>query len=178
MGCMNGLPRLLASATLLAAIILCGCASREQKNPTDPTTQVHLGDTYTKGTWTIAKNDETAAEWYRKAALQGDAEGEFHLALCYDRGLGVPKNTALAVEWYGKAARQGNASAQYELGTCYRLAKGVTPDLCKAYLWFNLAAASGNQNAREARDAVAQRMTPEQIRKAELMSCSEWNQSR
>ncbi len=175
---MNGLIRILTSATLLVAVILCGCASQEQKNPTDPAAQVRLGDTYSKGTWTITKNDETAAEWYRKAALQGDAEGEYHLALCYDRGLGIPKNTALALEWYGKAARQGNASAQYELGTCYRLAKGVPPDLCTAYLWFNLAAASGNENAREARDAMAERMTVEQIRKAELMSHSVWEHSR
>ncbi len=178
MGGMNGLIRLPASAIFLAAILLCGCASQEQKNPTDPAAQVRLGDTYTKGTWTITKNDETAAEWYRKAALQGDAEGQYHLALCYDRGLGVPKNTALALEWYGKAARQGNAAAQYELGTCYRLAKGVPADLCKAYLWFNLAAASGNANALEARDAMAQRMTAEQIRKAEFMSSSEWEHSR
>jgi uncharacterized protein len=175
---MNGLLRTLCLATIFLAIILCGCASQEQKNPTDPLAQVRLGDKYTSGTWTIAKNDESAADWYRKAALQGDAEGQYHLGLCYDRGLGVPKNTILALDWYNKAARQGNSSAQYELGTCYRLAKGVAPDLCKAYMWFNLAAASGSENAREAREAVAHRLTAEQIRKAELMSREEWEHSR
>ncbi|MFZ0616926.1 MAG: tetratricopeptide repeat protein [Chthoniobacterales bacterium] len=175
---MNGLLRTLCLATIFLAIILCGCASQEQKNPTDPLAQVRLGDKYTRGTWTIAKNDESAADWYRKAALQGDAEGQYHLGLCYDRGLGVPKNTILALEWYRKSARQGNTAAQYELGTCYRLAKGVAPDLCKAYMWFNLAAASGSENAREAREAVAHRLTAEQIRKAEHMSREEWEHSR
>lgn len=178
MGDMNGLLRTLCLATIPLAMILCGCASQEQKNPTDPLAQVRLGDKYTKGTWTTTKNDETAAGWYRKAALQGDAEGQYHLALCYDRGLGVPKDSKLAIEWYEKASRRGNAAAQYELGTCYRLAKGVSPDLCKAYMWFNLAAASGSENAREAREAVAHRMTVEQIHKAELMSRAEWGHSR
>jgi len=178
MGDMNGLLRTLCLATIPLGIILCGCASHEQKNPTDPLAQVSLGNKYTRGTWTITKNDETAAVWYRKAALQGDAEGQYHLALCYDRGMGVPKNSALALEWYLKSAHQGNAAAQYELGTCYRLAKGVPPDLCKAYMWFNLAAASGSENAREAREAVAHRLTVEQIRKAELMSHEEWEHFR
>ena len=178
MGDMNGLLRTLCLATIPLGIILCGCASHEQKNPTDPLAQVSFGNKYTRGTWTITKNDETAAVWYRKAALQGDAEGQYHLALCYDRGMGVPKNSALALEWYLKSAHQGNAAAQYELGTCYRLAKGVPPDLCKAYMWFNLAAASGSENAREAREAVAHRLTVEQIRKAELMSHEEWEHSR
>lgn len=175
---MNGRLRVLCIAHLSILTLLLGCASQEQKNPTDPLTQVRLGDQYTRGTWTIRKNDATAADWYRKAALQGDPDGQYHLGLCYDRGLGVPKDSALALKWYHDAARQGNAAAQYELGTCYRLAKGVQSDLCKAYLWFNLAAASGNENAREARDCVACRMTPEQISKAELMSQSIWENSR
>ena len=178
MGDMNGLLRTLCLATIPLGIILCGCASHEQKSPTDPLAQVSLGNKYTRGTWTITKNDETAAVWYRKAALQGDAEGQYHLALCYDRGMGVPKNSALALEWYLESAHQGNAAAQYELGTCYRLAKGVPPDLCKAYMWFNLSAASGSENAREAREAVAHRLTVEQIRKAELMSHEEWEHFR
>jgi hypothetical protein len=44
-------------------------------------------------------------------------------------------------------------------------------------MWFNLAAASSSENAREAREAVAHRMTVEQIHKAELMSRAEWGHS-
>jgi TPR repeat protein len=164
----------LSIRALSMALILSGCASQDQKNPTDAAAQVRLGNKYSKESWFTPKNDETAASWYRKAALQGDAEGEYHLGVCYDWGLGVPKNNLLAVEWYTKAAQGGNEAAQYELGRCYRLAEGVKLDLVKAYLWFNLSAASGNANAREARDAVAHRMTPDEIRQAESMSRREW----
>ena len=57
-----------------------------------------MGETYSAGTWKISKNDETATEWYRKAALQGDPEGEYRLGLCYASGLGVPKNEAVAAK--------------------------------------------------------------------------------
>jgi len=155
-------------------LILSGCASQQKKNPTDPTAQIALGNRYSKGSLSISKNDGTAAEWYRKAALQGNAEGQFRLGICYDRGLGVPKNDILAAEWYAKGARGGNADAEYQLGTCYRLAKGVKPDLIKAYQWFNLAATSGNESAAESRDAVAHRMTADEIQRAQRMSRETW----
>lgn len=109
----RSLPKLASLGTLSLAFILflCGCASQEKKAPTDPAGQIKMGETYSVGTWKILKNDETAAEWYRKAALQGDPDGEYRLGLCYDRGLGVPKNEALAAKWFSKAAQGGNASA-------------------------------------------------------------------
>ena len=173
--CMNGFSRTFSIPALSITLILSGCASQEQKNPTDAAGQVRLGDMYTKGTWTITQNDETAADWYRKAALQGDAAGQYRLGVCYEWGIGVPKNDLLALEWYTKAAHGSNQMAQYELGTFYRLGKGVKPDLIKAYLWFNLSAASGNTNAREARNAVAHRLTADEIRQAEHLSRVEWD---
>lgn len=171
---MRAFPHNLSIAALGIALVLGGCASQEQRNPTDATGQVRLGNKYSSESFFTPKNDEAAAEWYRKAALQGNAEGEYRLGVCYDWGLGVPKNNLLAVEWYRKAAQGGNEAAQYELGKCYRLAKGVNLDLVKAYLWFNLSAASGNANAREAREAVAHRMSPAEIRRAEYLSHKEW----
>ena len=160
---------------LVALMLLCGCASQEKKDPTDPANQIKMGETYSKGTWKIAPNDEKAAEWYRRAALQGDPEGEYRLGICYARGLGVPKNEFIAFTWFSKSAKDGNASAQYELGECYRLAEGVGTDLPKAYLWYNLAAASGNDDARQNRDALARRMTDGEIREAQRQSQEYWN---
>jgi TPR repeat protein len=165
----------LASVAIAALALLSGCASQEKKDPTDPAGQIKMGETYSAGTWKISKNDETATEWYRKAALQGDPEGEYRLGLCYASGLGVPKNEAVAVTWFSKAALGGNPGAQYALGNCYRLAEGVGSDLRKAYLWYNIAAASGNDDARQYRDALARRMTDVEIREAQRQSQEFWN---
>ncbi len=167
-------PSPFATIAFAALVLLGGCASQEKKDPTDPASQIKMGETYSAGTWKIAQNDEKAAEWYRKAALQGDPEGEYRLGLCYARGLGVPKNEAIAFTWFSKAAKDGNAGAQYEMGECYRLAEGVAIDLPKAYLWYNLAAASGNDDARQNRDALARRMTDGEIREAQRQSQEYW----
>ena len=123
----------------------------------------------------VTKNDQTALEWYRKAALQGDPEGRYKLGLCYDQGLGVPKNITLARQWYRKAAEDGNPGGQYELGNCYRLAKGGPVDLVSAYLWYNVAAAAGNESAKSARDAISYRMTKGEILRAQSLSQRFWD---
>ena len=53
-----------------------------------------------------------AAEWFSKAAEQGNAKAQFELGVLYEKGQGVPQDCAKAAEWYGKAAAQGYAMAQ------------------------------------------------------------------
>ena len=88
--------------------------------------------------------------------------------------MGVPKSEALALKWFSSAAKEGHSGAQFEMGNCYRLAREVGIDLTKAYFWFNLSAASGNPDARDERDALARRMTEEQIRQAQRQSEEFW----
>ncbi len=71
---------------------------------------------------------------YRKAAEQGDADGQFKLGVRYERGEGVPKDYAQAVLCYRKAAEQGDAVAQQTLGTMYEDGKGVPQDYVLAYM--------------------------------------------
>jgi len=54
----------------------------------------------------IPQDVREAAIWYRKAADQGDAVGEFNLGTMYDRGEGVPQNRQTAAELYRKSANQ------------------------------------------------------------------------
>jgi TPR repeat protein len=171
---MLGSLQKLSLVALALTALLIGCASPAKKNPTDPAEQISMGEKYSTGTWQVSKNDEKAALWYRKAALQGDPEGEYRLGLCYEAGMGVPKSEALALKWFSSAAKEGNSGAQFEMGNCYRLARGVGIDLTKAYFWFNLSAASGNPDARDERDALARRMTEEQIRQAQRQSEEFW----
>jgi hypothetical protein len=60
----------------------------------------------------------TAAQWYEKAAVEGDAEAQFNLGDMYKQGLGVEKNNALAIKWLRKAANQGHKAAKRRLGGC------------------------------------------------------------
>jgi len=58
---------------------------------------------------------EEAVKWYRKAAEQGHAEGQFSLALCYNNGHGIPQDSTEAEKWFRKAAEQGHGGAAYAL---------------------------------------------------------------
>ncbi|HHQ4547446.1 TPA: LysM-like peptidoglycan-binding domain-containing protein, partial [Aeromonas veronii] len=62
---------------------------------------------------------QQAADWYRKAAEQGNAEAQFALGQMYENGQGVLQDHQQAAIWYRKAAEQGYADAQFQLGRIY-----------------------------------------------------------
>jgi TPR repeat protein len=88
----------------------------------------------------------------------------------YANGEGVPEDDATAVMWYTKAAEQGHAIAQFNLGFMYANGDGVPEDNISAYMWLNLAAALGHENAKKGKEIVAERMTREDISKAQALS--------
>ena len=51
-------------------------------------------------------------QWFRKAADQGDAAGQFSLGVMYDNGSGVVKDEVKAYKWYLLSRAQGNDSAK------------------------------------------------------------------
>ena len=67
-----------------------------------------------------------AAQRYRQAAEQGNADAQYNLGVCYDEGLGVPQIHREAAEWYRKAAEQGHAAAQHNLGVCHSSGEGTS----------------------------------------------------
>jgi TPR repeat protein len=104
-----------------------------------------------------------ALNLWRPVAEKGDADAQISLGLAYYFGKGARRDYAEAAKWYGLAAQQGNASAQASLGTLYEAGLGVMRDYAVAYMWFDLAAAQNGENAAQARDLVAQKMTPQQL---------------
>jgi TPR repeat protein len=97
----------------------------------------------------------------------------------YDEGHGVPQDDAEALKWYRRAAEQGYAQAQFNLGVMY--ARGEADDgrqdNVRAHMWFNLAAARfppsepiARSAAIKSRDAVASRMSPEEIAHAQQLA--------
>jgi len=83
------------------------------------------------------------------------------------------KDYRKAKEEFQILADQGNADAQIMLGYMFASGKGVLQDYIQAHLWFNLAAAQGKDRAVEARDKIAEVMTPQQVAEAQYLA-REW----
>jgi TPR repeat protein len=130
-------------------------------------------DTWDDGVAAYNRGDyETAVRLLRPLAEQGDARAQLHLGTMYFLGNGVPQDYAEAEKWYRKAAEQGDAAAQYNLGLMYYEGNGVPLDYILVHMWLNLAAAQG-MDAKKPRDALAKRMTSEQIAEAQKLA-REW----
>jgi len=80
-----------------------------------------------------------AEKYYRKAAEQGDARGEYGLGELYAGGKGVQQDYAEAAKWYQKAADHGHSKGQYKLGLMYSYGQGVQQDYIKAMTLFKMA---------------------------------------
>ncbi len=89
------------------------------------------------------KEYDKAVRIFQALADKGEVEAKFYLALCYDKGQGVPQNHSKAAHWYQKAADQGFAFAQYNLALCYDKGQGVPQDHSKAAYWYQKAADQG-----------------------------------
>jgi TPR repeat protein len=108
--------------------------------------------------------------WYRLAAERGHPGAQSRLAMMYDSGQGVPQDYKEAAKWYRVVAELRNPSAQYRLGVMYSKGEGVSQDYIQAHMWFSLATASGaaiRSEAKKSCDELAEKMTPEQIEKAQ-----------
>ena len=142
----------------------------------DVETQFHLGVSYANGL-RVPKDDVEATRWFRMAAEQGNMFAQNVLGTHYARGIGVSEDDAEAVQWYLLAAEQGHLGAQEFLGAKYWIGKGVPQDYVQSHMWLNLAASrlTGEdlEKAVEARDSVAQMMTPAQIAEAQRLA-REW----
>jgi TPR repeat protein len=98
-----------------------------------------------------AEEDKEAVIWYRKAAEQGNAAGEFGLGMQYASGEGLPKDMQRALEWVRRAAEQGNQSAVETLAMAYRSGGlGLQADTAEAARWAAKAAAIRAADPRQA----------------------------
>ena len=60
----------------------------------------------------FAKDDQASANWLRRSAEQGDAEGQYFLGNRYAEGKGVPQSDYDAYVWFSVAAANGNGEAE------------------------------------------------------------------
>lgn len=76
----------------------------------DRTAQRRLAEKLERGTDGV-RDDRAAFEWYKRAAIAGDAPAQLRLGQLYARN----GDLAQAEQWYRRAAEQGNAAALAEL---------------------------------------------------------------
>jgi hypothetical protein len=74
------------------------------------------------------------------------------------------------VTWYRRAAQQGHVGAQLFVADAYAYGQGVRPDFVQAYMWYEIAMRYWGDLAVHARDAVAEKMTREQIDEAQRLA--------
>jgi TPR repeat protein len=139
----------------------------------NPDAQVGLGGLYLGG-YGVAKDEAAAMAWFRKAAEQGSAAGQFSLASLFF----ARKDYAASVAWFRRSAEQGNALAQLRLARLYNEGLGVPRDDVQAFKWFAIAAEGGSDgyvrtNAAQGRDATARKLAADQIAKAQRLA-REW----
>jgi TPR repeat protein len=127
--------------------------------------QYKLGLMYNNGEG-VKQDFGEAFRWFHRAAAQGYAPAQRSLGVKFEKGQGVKRNYGEAVRWYRHGAEQGDAAAQYRLGRMYVLGRGIRRDFTAAVAWFNLAADQKIEDAATARDAVAARLTPQQLAEA------------
>ncbi|MGH8809886.1 MAG: tetratricopeptide repeat protein [Noviherbaspirillum sp.] len=96
----------------------------------------------------VEQNPVQAAEWTRQAALQGNVEAQYNVALKYDKGIGVTRDYRQAVSWYRNAAEQGHREAQYNLAGMYDSGQGIAKNNRYALDWYRKAAEQGNPDAQ------------------------------
>ena len=117
--------RSLVSTFFLAAAVFTGCG-RDNTGKKD----FENGWTaYQKGEY------EESVKFFKAGAEKSNADAQYALAICFNRGHGVETDNKQSFEWMRKAAEQGHTKAQYLLGFYYKNGLGVEPDPEEARKW-------------------------------------------
>ena len=102
----------------------------------DSQAQCFLGLCYRNGHG-IQQNDSIGAEWYKKAAIQGDSTAQHNLFVYYYS----QKNDSIeAIKWLMMAAEDNMSEAQYKLGAFHQFGIIVNKDSLSAIEWYMKAA--------------------------------------
>ena len=126
----------------------------------------------------VEKDLNTAAEWYLKAADQGNAHAQYNVGVMYGNGEGLERSSDKALTYlkmsadqgYEKAiqaldlivndlieqADQGNVQAQRNVGIMYSGGIGVDEDLTIAVKYLKMAADQGDEDAAKRLKSLAE----------------------
>jgi TPR repeat protein len=117
----------------------------------------------------MPKNPRLAADWYLKAAKQGNTDAQYNLGAMNEHGVGIPVNYVQAARWYRPAAESGDIDALSNLGVLYETGRGVRQDKILAMALYNVSVAYDNQangQAARNRQSLANRMPLQDVKKS------------
>lgn len=117
----------------------------------------------------MPKNPKVAADWYLRAAKQGNTDAQYNLGAMYEHGIGMPADYARAARWYLPAAEAGDIDALSNLGVLYEKGQGVKQDKILAMALYNVSvalAAGAPTQASQNRQGLANRMPLDDVKKA------------
>ena len=136
--------------------------------------QFYVGVMYDKGEG-VPENDAEAVKWYRLAAEQGEkAEAQLRLGSMNYKGEGVTAKTMpRPSSGSGSQPNRGPLEAQLGLGILYQQGlRAYRKITCSLMPGTTLPGAQGNEQARDIKDDLRTRMTPDQIAQAQEMSAT------
>ena len=131
--------------------------------------QALIGIMYSLGQG-VTVDEVEAFKWYQKAALNGNTTAQAKIGFRFFSGIGTQVDYSEAWKWSLLAASQGEVESFTTIGAMYQTGRGAIQDYKLAHMWFNLASAEGNQIGAQFRDALASRMTFEDISKAQALA--------
>ena len=128
--------------------------------------QYRLGSMFERGLG-VKVDLARARIWYQRAAEQGIVKAMHNLAV-----LSAGRDTAVtdyqaAGKWFRTAADHGLNDSQFNLAIMYDSGLGLERDSKQAFKWFSLAARAGDDEASRRREALRQKLLPQEVAEIE-----------
>lgn len=113
----------------------------------DGAANLKLGGIFEKGLLGNRANPKLAFKYYNKAHEGKDVMGTFHVARCYDTGVGVSPNAIESTRLFREAAMSGAGLANAVMARRYYEGKGVEADPVAAVGWLTRGTQAGSTEA-------------------------------
>lgn len=101
-------------------------------------------------------NPEEGGIWLERAALAGQVDAQFDLAVLLASGMGVAQDLPAARNWYFRAAQAGNTNAMRNLSLMQARGQGGARSFRAALAWALLAGPDGSDLVPALRDVMSQ----------------------